>query len=167
MTRIGLISDTHSYLDPQVFTYFKEQDEIWHIGDFGSLEIWNQLKEFKPLRSVWGNIDGAPLRREMPELNCFQIEQVKVVLLHIGGYPGRYTPRAKQALKQEQPQLFISGHSHILKIMYDEQYQCLHMNPGAAGKEGWHQQRTLIRFSIDGTQIKDCEVIELGRRGQG
>lgn len=167
MTRIGLISDTHSYLDPQVFTYFKEQDEIWHIGDFGSIEIWNQLKEFKPLRSVWGNIDDPQLRREMPELNCFQVEQVKVVLLHIGGYPGRYTPRAKQALKLEQPQLFISGHSHILKIMYDEQYQCLHMNPGAAGNEGWHQQRTLIRFSIDGEQINDCEVIELGRRGQG
>lgn len=165
MTRIGLISDTHSYLDPKVLEHFKEVDEIWHAGDFGDQEILEKLTQFKPLRSVWGNIDGPEIRQMVPEVNCFTLEKIKVVMLHIGGYPGRYSAQAKSILQREKPQLFISGHSHILKVMFDEKLQCLHMNPGAAGQHGWHQMRTLIRFVIDGDKMRDCEVIELGKRG--
>jgi len=165
MTRIGLISDTHGYLDPRVFDHFKNVDEIWHAGDFGCPEIAGQLGAFKPLRAVWGNIDGQKLRQEFPELAVFEIEKIRVVILHIGGYPGKYSPKAKAALTQHRPQLFISGHSHILKVIFDEKIRCLHMNPGAAGREGWHQMRTLIRFAIDGEKIQNCEVIELGKRG--
>lgn len=165
MTRIGLISDTHSYLDPKVFEYFKEMDEVWHAGDFGDKEILEKLGKFKPLRSVWGNIDGPEIRQKAPEVNCFTIEKIKVAMLHIGGYPGRYSAQAKSILQEEKPQLFISGHSHILKIMFDDKIQCLHMNPGAAGQQGWHHMRTLIRFEIESDKIRNCEVIELGKRG--
>lgn len=165
MTRIGLISDTHSYLDPQVFEHFKNVDEIWHAGDFGTTEVADKLAAFKPLRGVWGNIDAADLRARFPECGVFTIEGVKVLMLHIGGYPGRYSPKAKAALALHQPQLFISGHSHILKVIFDDKLQCLHMNPGAAGLQGWHQMRTLIRFAIDGDKMLNCEVIELGKRG--
>lgn len=167
MKRIGLISDTHNYLDDAVFTHFDQCDEIWHAGDFGSSAIADALKVCKPLRGVYGNIDGKDIRSEFPETLYFKCEEVSVLMLHIGGYPKRYSPKAKAAIISACPQLFIAGHSHILKIMYDEQYQCLHMNPGAAGKQGWHKVRTLIRFVIDGVNIKNCEVIELGRRGQG
>ena len=165
MKKIGLISDTHGYLDEAVFKHFEQCDEIWHGGDFGSTEVIEQLKKFKPLRGVYGNIDGAAIRSEFPEVLKFTCEDVKVLMIHIGGYPNRYTPLAKTEMNAYHPKIFISGHSHILKIMYDEKFQCLHMNPGAAGKQGWHKVRTLIRFSIDGANIKDCEVIELGKRG--
>ena len=165
MTRIGLLSDTHGYLDPQVFEHFKDVDEIWHAGDFGSHSIIEDLSAFKPLRGVWGNIDDSAVREAFPEVGCFCLEGVKVLMLHIGGYPGKYTPKAKLELAAQRPQLFISGHSHILKVMYDDKLQCLHMNPGAAGQQGWHQVRTLLRFAIDGEKMLNCEVIELGKRG--
>lgn len=167
MMRIGLISDTHGYLDESVFKYFAECDEVWHAGDFGSSEVITQLQEFKPLRGVYGNIDGHVIRAEFPETLRWQCEEVDVMMTHIGGYPGRYAPVAKKELYDNPPQLFISGHSHILKIINDEKLHCLHMNPGAAGHHGWHKVRTIIRFAIDGKRIKDCEVIELGKRGRG
>jgi hypothetical protein len=164
MTRIGLISDTHGYLDPTVFEHFKNVDEIWHAGDFGNLELAEALRSFKPLRGVWGNIDDSLVRNEFPEVACFTVEAVNILMIHIGGYPGRYNPKAKAELAIRKPQLFISGHSHILKVIYDEKLRCLHMNPGAAGQHGWHQIRTLIRFIIDDNKMRDCEVIELGKR---
>lgn len=164
MTRIGLISDTHNYLDDAVFVHFKSCDEIWHAGDFGSAAIADALKNFKPLRGVYGNIDGYDIRGEYPERLVWTCEKVKVLMQHIGGYPGRYAPGVKDILKKEQAGLFISGHSHILKVIYDDALHCLHMNPGAAGKQGWHKVRTLIRFTIDASNIKDAEVIELGGR---
>jgi putative phosphoesterase len=165
MVRIGLISDTHGYLDKRVFEHFKDVDEVWHGGDFGNFELVEELRAFKPLRGVWGNIDGPEIRHEFPEVATFTVEGVKVLMIHIGGYPGKYSPKARAELVLQKPQLFISGHSHILKVMYDEKMQCLHMNPGAAGQQGWHQMRTLIRFVIDGNKMRDCEVIELGKRG--
>lgn len=165
MTQIGLISDTHSYLDEAVFQHFKDCDEIWHGGDFGNMEVIEQLSAFKPLRGVYGNIDANDIRAIYPEKLFFTCEEVNVFIQHIGGYPGRYAPGVKKDIMAHKSQLFISGHSHILKVMYDETVNCLHMNPGAAGKQGWHKVRTLIRFAIDGKDIKDCEVIELGGRG--
>lgn len=163
MTRIGLISDTHGYLDDAVFGHFEQCGEIWHAGDFGE-GVAKRLKEKKRLRGVFGNIDDAEIRSEFPETLVFTCEEVKVMIRHIGGYPPRYNPETKKELAIHQPQLFISGHSHILKIMYDEKINCLHMNPGAAGKQGWHKVRTVIRFVIDGKEMKECEVIELGKR---
>ncbi len=165
MTRIGLLSDTHNYLDEAVFKHFKDCDEIWHAGDFGTIEIANKLRDFKPLQGVYGNIDGYDVRSEFPEQLVLFCEDVKVFMKHIGGYPGKYAPGVKDAIMTHQPQLFITGHSHILKVMYDEKLHCLHMNPGAAGMHGWHQVRTLLRFVIDKKEIKKCEVIELGKRG--
>lgn len=161
MTRIGLISDTHNFLDPSVFEHFKNCDEIWHVGDFGTATIAEQLQSFKPLRGVYGNIDGYDIKSVYPEQLVFKCEGVKVMMRHIGGYPPRYNSETKKELLLHQPQLFISGHSHILKIMYDKKLNCLHINPGAAGKYGWQKVRTLTRFSIDDRNIKDCEVIEL------
>lgn len=163
MTRIGLISDTHGYLDENVFEHFKHCDEVWHGGDFGD-GVADKLKAVKELKGVYGNIDGTNIRSEFPEQLVFMCEEVKVMMRHIGGYPPRYNPETKKELLIHQPQLFIAGHSHILKIMYDDKLQCLHMNPGAAGKHGWHKIRTVVRFAIDGKNIKDCEVIELGKR---
>lgn len=165
MKRIGLISDTHGYLPQSVFIHFKDCDEIWHAGDFGENGVVQQLQEFKPLRGVYGNIDVQEIVREFPETNIFTCENVKVVMRHIGGYPGKYAPGIKALLQKEKPQLFISGHSHILKIIYDKALQCLHINPGAAGKQGWHQVQTLVKFDIDGSEIKNCQIIELGKRG--
>ncbi len=162
MTRIGLISDTHSYLDEAVFQHFESCDEIWHGGDFGDISVIEKLSSFKPLKGVYGNIDGNEIRTQFPEQLVFNCEEVKVMMRHIGGYPPRYNPGTKKELNIHLPQLFISGHSHILKVMYDDKLQCLHMNPGAAGKHGWHKVSTLIRFVIDGKDMKDCEVIELG-----
>ena len=164
MTRIGLISDTHGYLDETVFEHFKNCDEVWHGGDFGELNLVKRLKERKNLRGVYGNIDGQDIRSEFPEQLVFMCEEVKVMMRHIGGYPPRYNPETKKEILLHQPQLFISGHSHILKVMYDDKLQCLHMNPGAAGKHGWHKTRTIIRFVIDGKNMSNCEVIELGSR---
>ena len=171
MTKIGLISDTHNYLDEAVFEHFSACDEVWHAGDFGSIEIVDSLKSKWPgpngparLRGVYGNIDGQDIRSIYPEQLVFVCEGVKIMMRHIGGYPPRYNTETKKEILIQQPKIFISGHSHILKIMYDDKLNCLHMNPGAAGKQGWHKMRTLIRFVIDGTEIKDCEVIELGSR---
>ena len=161
MTKIGLISDTHHFLDPAVLDHFKNCDEIWHAGDFGTSAIADQLKSLKPLRGVYGNIDGFDIRSAYPEQLVFMCEEIKVVMRHIGGYPPRYNPQTKKEILIHHPQLFISGHSHILKIMYDEKLNCLHMNPGAAGRQGWQKVRTIIRFAIDGKEIKDCKVIEL------
>ena len=164
MTRIGLISDTHNFLDPSVVTHFKDCHEIWHAGDFGSIAIADKLAGVTGcvLRGVYGNIDGPDIRGKYPEKLIFLCEEVKVMIQHIGGYPGRYAPGIKSEVAREKIQLFISGHSHILKIMFDEKLNCLHMNPGAAGRQGWQTVRTIIRFRIDGKDIKDCEVIELG-----
>lgn len=164
MKRIGLISDTHAYLDEKVFDHFSSCDEIWHAGDFGTMDIADQLSAFKPLKGVYGNIDDAAIRMRFPEQLVFTCEGVKVLMRHIGGAPPKYNPETRKELLLHQPLLFISGHSHILKIIYDEKINCLHMNPGAAGKQGWHKVRTLIRFTIDGANMKDCEVIELGKR---
>ena len=164
MKTIGLISDTHGYLDVQVFRHFEQCDEIWHAGDFGNLEIANQLASQKLLRGVYGNIDDTNVRNIYPEDLFFQCEEVKVFITHIGGYPPRYNDRVRPLIIENKPQLFISGHSHILKVMFDEKLQCLHMNPGAAGNQGWHKVRTVITFVIDGDKMKDCKVIELGSR---
>lgn len=163
MKRIGLMSDTHGYLDDAVFQHFDRCDEIWHAGDFGP-DIADKLSSFKPLRGVYGNIDGHELRSEFPEVLHFSVEGVSVMMKHIGGYPGKYAPAVKAEIQRSGSKLFISGHSHILKVIYDDKLHCLHMNPGAAGKHGWHKVRTLIRFVIDGADMKQCEVIELGKR---
>lgn len=164
MKTIGLLSDTHSYLPPQVFEHFKDCDEIWHAGDFGDEAVVRSLQAFRPLRGVYGNIDGQEIRNEFPLENIFYCEEVKVLMKHIGGYPKKYAPGVKDLIKKERPQLFISGHSHILKIMYDNELHCLHINPGACGQQGWHQVKTLVKFSIDGKEIKDCKIIELGKK---
>ncbi len=167
MTRIGLISDTHGYLDEAVLEYFKDCDEVWHAGDFGNHEVVTGLTSRPTMfRGVYGNIDGQDIRSRFPEQLVFMCEDVKVMMRHIGGYPPKYKPETKRELLIQKPQLFISGHSHILKIMYDDTLQCLHMNPGAAGRHGWQQVRTIVRFAIDGKEIKNCEVIELGKRGR-
>ena len=163
MTRIGLISDTHGFLDEAVAEHFKNCDEIWHAGDFGNIDIADKLVHStdKKLRGVYGNIDGGDIRTVYPEKLFFTCEQVNVFIQHIGGYPGRYAPGVKDEIIKNNIDLFISGHSHILKIMFDDKVNCLHMNPGAAGKQGWHKVKTLIRFVIDGKEMKTCEVIEL------
>ena len=162
--KIGLLSDTHSYLDPKIKEYFSNVDEIWHAGDIGDLKVTDAIKKLKPLKAVYGNIDDAEARSEFPLHNRFLCEKVAVWITHIGGYPGRYNPGIREEIKSNPPNLFITGHSHILKIMYDESLGCLHINPGAAGKQGWHQVRTIVKFVIDKDDIKDCAIIELGKR---
>jgi putative phosphoesterase len=174
MKKIGLIADTHNYFDAAIQKHFEDCDEIWHAGDFGSIQIADQLakieikgKTDKPvLRGVFGNIDGYDIKSVFQEKLHFSCEGVRVFIQHIGGYPGHYAPGVKKEIVENKTKLFISGHSHILKIVYDDTLQCLHMNPGAAGIQGWHKIRTLIRFVIDGTDIKNCEVVELGKRSQ-
>ena len=163
MTRIGLISDTHGYLDETVFKHFENCDEVWHAGDFGT-EVVEKLKKLKSLKGVYGNIDEQDIRSEFPEQLVFMCEGVKVMIRHIGGSPPKYNPETRKELAIHKPNLFISGHSHILKVIYDDKINCLHINPGAAGKQGWHKLRTIIRLVIDGKEMKDCEVIELGKR---
>ena len=164
MKKIGLLSDTHSHLDEAIFKHFGQCDEIWHAGDFGNIHLADELAAFKPLKGVFGNIDGAELRGVYPETAVFQCEELKVVMRHIGGYPGRYASGLKKLLQAERPGLFISGHSHILRVIYDKELGLLHINPGAAGKEGFHKMRTITRFSVSGTRIHDLEVIELLKR---
>ena len=163
MTRIGLLSDTHGFLDERVFDYFKDCNEVWHAGDFG-IGILERLKTFTTFKGVFGNIDDQSIRHEFPEQLVFNCEQVKVMIRHIGGSPPNYNPETRKELAIHKPQLFISGHSHILKVIYDDTIDCLHINPGAAGKQGWQKTRTIIRFAIDGSAIKNCEIIELGKR---
>jgi len=164
MKRIGIISDTHGYLDENIFKHFQNCDEVWHAGDFGGSNIPETLSAFKPLKGVYGNIDGQDIRSVFPEKNFFTVEGVNVFIQHIGGYPGNYAPGVKKDIADTKSMLFISGHSHILKIQYDDKLNCLHINPGAAGKHGWHKVRTLVRLVIDDKNMRDCEVIELGKR---
>ncbi|WP_299578068.1 metallophosphoesterase family protein [uncultured Sunxiuqinia sp.] len=163
MKRIGLISDTHGKLSKRVVRFLEEVDEIWHAGDIGSEELADKLMELKPLRAVYGNIDGHVLRRMYPESLRFFCEEVDVLITHIGGYPGRYEPRIRKAMYANPPQLFISGHSHILKVVHDKKINTLHINPGAAGNSGFHNVCTAVRFKIDGKNISDLEVLEFER----
>jgi uncharacterized protein len=165
MTRIGLLSDTHGYLDERILFYLGECDEIWHAGDIGNLETAFSLVKIKPLKAVYGNADGNSVRIEYPKNQRFKCEEMDVWITHIGGYPNHYSAEIRNELKSNPPKIFISGHSHILKVIYDEKFQMLYINPGAAGIQGFHQVRTLIRFTVDVDKIKDLEVIELGQRG--
>lgn len=165
MKRIGLISDTHGYIDPKVFKHFEECDEIWHAGDIGNIQTADRLATFKPLKAVYGNIDGQDVRIVHPKDLRFKCEEVDVWITHIGGYPNRYSPQVREQIHCNPPQLFICGHSHILKVIYDQKLQLLHMNPGAAGNHGFHKVKTLLRFTVDSKEIKDLEIIELGPRG--
>lgn len=164
--RIGLLSDTHGYLDPAILAHFAECDEVWHAGDIGSEEVADQLEGFKPFRAVYGNIDGGALRRRYPEDLHFTCEGLKVYLTHIGGYPGKYPARIRKILEAEKPGLFICGHSHILKVMPDPVFHLLHINPGACGREGFHHMNTIVRFNIKEEKLTSLEVIELGMRGK-
>ncbi len=162
MVRIGLLSDTHSYLDPSLLPVLQECDEIWHAGDLGSLDLLRQLQKLKkPLRVVYGNIDGHDIRIDVPERLIFQVEQMKILMIHIGGYPGHYTAPVRKALLEEKPDIYVCGHSHILKVIYDKQLQLLHINPGAAGREGFQKVRTMVRFTIDQGRVKDLAIIEM------
>ena len=162
--KILLLSDTHSYIDDRILHYAAQADEVWHCGDFGNKQVIEALQAVKPLRGVYGNIDGIEVRQFFPEVNCFTCQQVQVLMIHIGGYPAHYTALATQEIQVNKPKLFISGHSHILKVQYDPKYKLLHLNPGAAGNYGWHKVRTMLRFEIEGEEIKNLEVIELGKR---
>jgi putative phosphoesterase len=161
LKKIGLLSDTHGYWDEKFVPYFSVCDEIWHAGDIGSEDVLHKLEAIKPVRAVYGNIDSHQMRAVCPQTVRFTVEQVEVVLTHIGGYPGKYDSEIRRELFAKPPKLFVCGHSHILKVMYDKQLEMLCINPGAAGKYGWHTVRTIMRFAIDGEAIKDMEIIEL------
>ena len=163
MKRIGILSDTHGTFDEPLRNFLREVDEIWHAGDIGSLELADEIAAFKPLRAVWGNIDGGMARRVYDEFNYFRCEEVTVLMTHIGGYPRRYAPRALQRIQSARPKLFIAGHSHILKVQFDPVYEMLAINPGAAGLYGFHKVRTAIRLTIDGADMRDMEILELPR----
>jgi uncharacterized protein len=164
MQRIALLSDTHNYLDPKIYKYFDSCDQIWHAGDIGTIAITDELSKIKPVIAVHGNIDGQDVRKVHPKDQVFTCENVQVFITHIGGYPNRYNQHSLETIKKTKPQLFICGHSHILKVMWDKQFNLLHINPGAAGIHGFHKVKTLVRFTIDNVNIKDLEVIELGNR---
>lgn len=164
MKKILLISDTHSHLDDALIKHIQEADEVWHAGDIGNIELTDKLKALKPLRAVYGNIDDTTTRKEFPKNLVFNCENVKVFITHICGQPTNYLKEVKDIIKEEKPKLFICGHSHILKVMYQKEYELLHMNPGACGIHGFHQVKTVLRFVIDGSEIKDLAVIELGKR---
>ena len=161
MHRIGLLSDTHGCWDDRYEKYFGECDEIWHAGDIGSTEVADRLAAIAPLRAVYGNIDSGDIRLMFPEVYRWKCEEVDVLMKHIGGYPGKYDASIRRTIYAKPPRLFISGHSHLLKVVNDPTIGCLHINPGAAGRFGFHAVRTLVRFTIDGCDIKDLEVIEL------
>lgn len=161
MKRIGLLSDTHAWWDERYLKHFEQCDEIWHAGDIGSVEVAEKLAAFRPLRAVYGNVDGHELRLMFPEVLRFEVEGAEVLMKHIGGYPGKYDPSIRNTLLINPPKLFISGHSHILKVKYDDHLGLLHINPGAAGTYGFHKVRTLVRFEIDGGKFQNLEVIEL------
>ena len=183
MTRIGLMSDTHSFLDPRILEFFKDVDEVWHAGDIGSIEVLEALRKFKLLRAVYGNADGFDIRRELAqkarvvfdaekqmgvssndtpeEMSYFKVEGVNVLMTHIGGYPGKYSRNAAKEIKKLRPDIFVAGHSHILKVIYDKVNNCLHLNPGACGHYGIHVKRTVLKFEIDVKEIKNMEILEL------
>lgn len=164
MKCILLLSDTHGYLDEQILKHVEQADEVWHAGDIGDLQVTDQIQALKPLRAVYGNIDGNRARAEFPLDNRFELEGVSVWITHIGGYPGRYDRRVREAIKEHPPRIFISGHSHILKVMPDKKLNLLHMNPGAIGKHGFHKVRTMLRFELDQGAIQNLEVIEYPRK---
>ncbi|MFD2914924.1 metallophosphoesterase family protein [Psychroserpens luteus] len=164
MKKILLLSDTHSYIDDAILKHVKLADEVWHAGDIGDLEVTDKIKALKPLRAVYGNIDDAKARLEFPENNRFMCEDVDVFMTHIGGYPPKYNIRTRDLIKENPPRIFICGHSHILKVMPDKRYNLIHMNPGAVGKHGFHNVRTMLRFTIDGKKIENLEVIEFPKR---
>lgn len=165
MKKILLMSDTHGYLDKAILKYVDQADEVWHAGDIGSIKVVDKLRELKRFKAVYGNIDGQDIRSEFPLKKRFYCEKVRVLMTHIGGYPGRYTKSIKANVTRYPPNLFITGHSHILRVMYDKKLNFLHLNPGAAGIEGFHYVRTMIRFEINVKEILNLEVIELGKRG--
>ncbi len=165
--RIGLLSDSHGFLDDTIFTHFAECDEIWHAGDFGTVAIFDRLQAFKPTRGVWGNVDGAEVRACMPRDLHWDCDGVNVYMTHIGGYPGAYDKRARALIEAKKPGLFICGHSHILKVMRDPSFDLIHLNPGACGHVGWHLMRTILRFTIEDGKLSQMEAIELGKRGRG
>ena len=160
MLKVGILSDTHGFLNPQLFTFFKDCDELWHAGDWGNIETVNQLTKFKPVKGVYGNIDGTEVRKTFGEASIFQVENLKVCIFHIGGYPGRYAPMTKQLLSLHQPDVLVCGHSHILKVMRDKTKNLMYFNPGAAGNSGFHQHCTAIRLKIDDKRLFDLEVWE-------
>jgi uncharacterized protein len=162
--KVLIISDTHSFLEPKLIKYIEQADEVWHAGDIGSLDLCKKIKALKPFKAVWGNIDGVEFRTEYPEHLIFDCEELKVYITHIGGYPGKYASEVRKIITQEKPGLFICGHSHILKVMFDKTYNLLHINPGACGVHGFHKVKTAVRLTIDGKDMKDLEVIELGPR---
>ena len=164
MKKILLLSDTHSFLDEKILKYVRLADEVWHAGDIGNLTVTDEIKKLKPLQAVFGNIDDDKARKEFPLNNRFWCEEVDVLITHIGGYPGKYNQAIRSELQSNPPKLFICGHSHILKVQFDKSLNLLHMNPGAAGISGFHQVRTMLRFVIDGAQIKDLEIIEMEKK---
>lgn len=163
MTKIGLLSDTHGWIFPSVYEFFKDCDEIWHAGDIGGTDVARCLSSFKPLKAVYGNIDDYRVRQMFPKIQIFTVENVKVMMTHIGGYPGHYESGIKELIIKEKPNIFISGHSHILKVMNDHSLNLLHINPGAAGNSGFHRVVTMVRFQIDGSEIQKMEVYEKTR----
>ena len=165
MKKILLLSDTHGHMDEKILKYAKAADEIWHAGDIGNFEVMDALQKIKPVKGVYGNIDDHKIQLEYPLDNRFKCEDVEVWITHIGGYPNKYNVRIRDEIKRNPPKLFISGHSHILKVMWDKKLNLLHMNPGACGIHGFHQIRTMLRFVIDKENIKDLEIVELGKRG--
>ncbi len=166
LKKILLLSDTHGHLDHKILKYIKDTDEVWHAGDIGTTAVSDQIHNEKPLKAVYGNIDGHVLRSQFPENQIFNCEGVKVLMTHIGGYPGRYNARVRNLILKEKPQLYICGHSHILKVIQDQKNKLLHMNPGACGVQGFHKIRTLLRFELNAGKIENLEAIELGARGK-
>jgi putative phosphoesterase len=164
MQKILLLSDTHNFLDPALIKYVEASDQVWHAGDIGTLPICEELMKYKPLVAVYGNIDGQDIRNIYPRDQHFEVEGVTVFMTHIGGYPGHYPAAIRETIVEKRPKLFVCGHSHILKVMYDKAHDLLHINPGAAGIHGFHQVKTLVRFSLSKGAISDLEVIEMGKR---
>lgn len=164
--RVGVLSDTHGWVDRAIYEHFAGVDEIWHAGDAGDIDVITELEAFKPLRAVWGNCDGSEVRNSTKEYRCFTAGNKKILLIHIGGYPGHYSLRARELIREFKPDIFVCGHSHIVKVMFDKVNNMLCINPGSAGRTGMHKVMTLLRFSIDGDKISDMEVIEFGNRGR-
>ncbi|MDD5570930.1 MAG: metallophosphoesterase family protein [Bacteroidales bacterium] len=164
MRKIGLLSDTHSFLHSKIFEYFAECDEIWHAGDIGNIKIADELNKFKPLKAVYGNADGQDVRIVYPQFQNFKCEECKVLMTHIGGYPGRYDAKVRELILAQKPNLLVVGHSHILKVFYDKKYNLLHVNPGACGNYGFHLVKTIVRFNIEGERIKNFEIIEIEKK---
>lgn len=164
MIKIGLLSDTHGEVPDKIFDFFAACDQVWHAGDIGNVQLLDRLEQFFTLRAVYGNIDGVEIRSRCQETHIETVEGLKMMMMHIGGYPGRYMPQARKLVLREKPGLFISGHSHILKVMYDKKMNCLHVNPGAAGNSGFHQKITMVRFDVDAGRVQNLEVFEKDRR---